>query len=204
MDDEHIFAFVETIDGTDFNAIHIFALDAVFDDHICHRAVPHQIECRREVGPTRRRFSSAKKATYGNSLTMLAFPGQGDQLPHCAPRRRSFTRLGAVHVVYSLDLERFPWRDSAPAALETLYFVGSRALSNGLRSSNFANGESRFTLGLRCSGGGGRGRALSALVGSAARLSPILEPLGESRRQEGRGASRAGSAGGFSAPPGGF
>jgi hypothetical protein len=110
----------------------------------------------------------------------------------------------AVHVVYRPVLDRLALRDSAPGGLGTLYFVVSRDFSNGLSSSNFANGESRFTLGLRCSGGGGRGRALSALTGSAARLSSFLEPLDESRRQEGRRASRAGSAGGPWAPPDGF
>jgi hypothetical protein len=36
MDDEHVFALVEAIDRTDFHAVHVLALDAVFDDHICH------------------------------------------------------------------------------------------------------------------------------------------------------------------------
>ena len=39
MDDEHIFAFIEAIDGTDFHAIGVFALDAVFVDDVSHACV---------------------------------------------------------------------------------------------------------------------------------------------------------------------
>jgi hypothetical protein len=40
MDHEHIFALVETIHGANFDAIHIFAFDAVFDDDIGHDRFP--------------------------------------------------------------------------------------------------------------------------------------------------------------------
>ena len=36
MDDEHILALIEAIDRADLDAVHIFALDAVFDDDIGH------------------------------------------------------------------------------------------------------------------------------------------------------------------------
>jgi hypothetical protein len=36
MDDEHVLAFVEAVHGTDFHAIHVFALDAVFGDDVGH------------------------------------------------------------------------------------------------------------------------------------------------------------------------
>ena len=36
VNDQHVFAFVETIHGADFHAIHIFALDAVFIDDVGH------------------------------------------------------------------------------------------------------------------------------------------------------------------------
>ena len=37
VDDEHILAFVETVDRADLDAIHIFALDAIFHDNVGHR-----------------------------------------------------------------------------------------------------------------------------------------------------------------------
>jgi hypothetical protein len=36
MDDEHVFAFVETIHGAHFHAVHVFALDAIFGDDVSH------------------------------------------------------------------------------------------------------------------------------------------------------------------------
>jgi hypothetical protein len=36
MDDQHVGPFVEAVDGTNFHAIHILALDAVFRDDIRH------------------------------------------------------------------------------------------------------------------------------------------------------------------------
>jgi hypothetical protein len=36
MDDEHILALVEAIHGAHLDAIHVFALDATFDDDISH------------------------------------------------------------------------------------------------------------------------------------------------------------------------
>jgi uncharacterized ferritin-like protein (DUF455 family) len=36
MDHEHVLAFVEAVHRTDFHAIHILALDAIFRDDIGH------------------------------------------------------------------------------------------------------------------------------------------------------------------------
>jgi hypothetical protein len=36
MNDEHVLAFVETIDRADLDAIHVFALDAIFGDDVGH------------------------------------------------------------------------------------------------------------------------------------------------------------------------
>jgi hypothetical protein len=36
VDDQHVFTLVETVHGTDFNAVHVFALDAVFSDNVGH------------------------------------------------------------------------------------------------------------------------------------------------------------------------
>jgi hypothetical protein len=36
VDDQHVFAFVEAINGAHFHAIHIFALDAVFSNDVGH------------------------------------------------------------------------------------------------------------------------------------------------------------------------
>jgi hypothetical protein len=36
MDDEHVLALVEAIHRTDFHAIHVFALDAIFGDDVSH------------------------------------------------------------------------------------------------------------------------------------------------------------------------
>ena len=48
MDDEHIFALVEAVHRTDLHAIHVFALNAIFDDDVGHsllrpaiRKAPH-------------------------------------------------------------------------------------------------------------------------------------------------------------------
>ena len=64
MDDEHVLAFIEAIDGTHFHAVGIFALDAVFGDDVGHpglrngqfavwrsagTALPQAVE-RREIG----------------------------------------------------------------------------------------------------------------------------------------------------------
>src|SRR5674476_1064029 len=40
MNDEHILAFVETIDWTHFHAIHVLAANAVFRNDVCHRLLP--------------------------------------------------------------------------------------------------------------------------------------------------------------------
>jgi hypothetical protein len=37
VDDEHVLAFIETVDRTDFDAVHVFAFDAVVGDEIGHR-----------------------------------------------------------------------------------------------------------------------------------------------------------------------
>ena len=39
MDDEHVLAFIETVDRADFDAVHVFALDAVLGDDVGHRSV---------------------------------------------------------------------------------------------------------------------------------------------------------------------
>ena len=36
MDDQHVLALVEAVDGADFNAIGIFAFDAGFSDDVSH------------------------------------------------------------------------------------------------------------------------------------------------------------------------
>jgi hypothetical protein len=43
VDDQHVLAFIETVDGTDFDAVHVFALDAVFGDNIGHSGVPGEL-----------------------------------------------------------------------------------------------------------------------------------------------------------------
>jgi hypothetical protein len=40
MNDEHIITLVKTIDGTDLNAIHIFAADAIVGHNISHLLAP--------------------------------------------------------------------------------------------------------------------------------------------------------------------
>jgi len=52
MDDEHILAFIEAIDGTDFDAIHVFALNAIIRDDIGHL---------RAVLPTLRRSKQTRR-----------------------------------------------------------------------------------------------------------------------------------------------
>ena len=39
VNDEHIVAFIETVHRTNFDAIHVFALDAILDDNIGHMLV---------------------------------------------------------------------------------------------------------------------------------------------------------------------
>jgi hypothetical protein len=36
MDDEHVLAFIEAVDGADLDAVHVLALDAVFGDDVSH------------------------------------------------------------------------------------------------------------------------------------------------------------------------
>jgi hypothetical protein len=36
MDDEHVVAFVEAVDGTHLDAVHVLALDAIFRDDVGH------------------------------------------------------------------------------------------------------------------------------------------------------------------------
>jgi hypothetical protein len=40
MNDEHVLAFIEAIDRTDFDAVHQLALDAAFVDDIGHGTHP--------------------------------------------------------------------------------------------------------------------------------------------------------------------
>ena len=44
MDNEHILAFIEAVHRANFDAIHIFALDAIVGDHKSHDVFPGQ--CR--------------------------------------------------------------------------------------------------------------------------------------------------------------
>jgi hypothetical protein len=39
MDDEHVFPFVEAVYGTDFHAVRVLALDAIFSDDIRHTVI---------------------------------------------------------------------------------------------------------------------------------------------------------------------
>ena len=36
VDDEHVLALVETVDRAHLDAVHVFALDAIFSDDVCH------------------------------------------------------------------------------------------------------------------------------------------------------------------------
>src|SRR5256885_9768027 len=38
MDDQHVVALIEPLDGADLDAVHVFALDAVFGDDVGHRS----------------------------------------------------------------------------------------------------------------------------------------------------------------------
>jgi hypothetical protein len=50
MDHKHILPLVEAIHGANFDAIHVFALDAVFDDDIGHDHFPSRANA---VSPAR-------------------------------------------------------------------------------------------------------------------------------------------------------
>jgi hypothetical protein len=39
MDDQHVLALVEAVDGADFNAVGIFAFDTGFSDDVSHPAL---------------------------------------------------------------------------------------------------------------------------------------------------------------------
>jgi hypothetical protein len=39
VDDEHVLAFIEAVDGADLDAVHVLALDAVFCDDVSHSLV---------------------------------------------------------------------------------------------------------------------------------------------------------------------
>src|ERR1700735_1693997 len=56
VDDQHVLAFVEAIDGTDFHAVHVFALDTIFRYYVCHCATPCAVLPRPE--PSRERIAS--------------------------------------------------------------------------------------------------------------------------------------------------
>jgi hypothetical protein len=47
MDDEHILPGIEAIHGADFDAIHIFALDAILCDDIGHGRSPSGVSRRK-------------------------------------------------------------------------------------------------------------------------------------------------------------
>jgi hypothetical protein len=36
VNDEHVLAFIEAIDRANFDAVHVFALDAILDDDVGH------------------------------------------------------------------------------------------------------------------------------------------------------------------------
>lgn len=46
MYDEHVVALIKTIDGTDLNAIHIFAADAIVGHNISHLLAPEDTTCQ--------------------------------------------------------------------------------------------------------------------------------------------------------------
>jgi hypothetical protein len=41
MNDEHVLAFIEAVDRTDFDAVGVFALDAVVVDDVGHSTTPN-------------------------------------------------------------------------------------------------------------------------------------------------------------------
>src|ERR1700730_2478503 len=51
MDHKHILALVEAIHGADLDAIHVFALDAVFDDDIGHGHFPSRANAASAARP---------------------------------------------------------------------------------------------------------------------------------------------------------
>src|SRR6185312_9032178 len=93
MNDEHVLAFIEAVHRTDFDAIHVLALDAVVVDDIGHSStpdvapVPHE-RCNRKrlgpagaiCGPTRTRPGPAAGRSRG------APAWSGGQRPHPVPR----------------------------------------------------------------------------------------------------------------------
>jgi len=54
VDDEHVFAFIETVDGTNFDTIHELAFDAFVLDDIGHAALAPNLRLRRPILRLRR------------------------------------------------------------------------------------------------------------------------------------------------------
>jgi len=53
MDDEHVLALVEAVDGADLDAVHVLAFDAGFSDDVRHGALrPVSLSCENESGVT--------------------------------------------------------------------------------------------------------------------------------------------------------
>ena len=51
MDDEHVLAFIEAVDRTDLDAVHVFAFDAIVGHHIGHCAAPGFFPSFYRIGP---------------------------------------------------------------------------------------------------------------------------------------------------------
>jgi hypothetical protein len=49
MDDEHVLAFIEAVDWTHLDAIHVFAFDAGFVDDVSHGTILAEKKAKRRV-----------------------------------------------------------------------------------------------------------------------------------------------------------
>jgi len=65
VDDQHVLALVKTIDGADFNAVHVFAFDAIVVDDIGHL---HTLDARFEALLLSHGSGARKKAPVHRAL----------------------------------------------------------------------------------------------------------------------------------------
>jgi len=72
MNDEHVLAFIEAIDRTHLDAVHIFAFDAIIDDYMRHSslaALLHPIHLNRSpCGIARRRWLRLRWMTTAETM----------------------------------------------------------------------------------------------------------------------------------------
>src|SRR4029077_15902207 len=84
MDNQHVVALVETIDRANFDAIHVFALDAIIRDYVGHDDFAVGAGFRRKNNASFR--LSAMRTAFARNASATSFSNSSS---HVSPKSRS-------------------------------------------------------------------------------------------------------------------